>query len=68
MLEQIFLLHQVGFEGREIFGVDVAAVRKDLVTYLDDFAKNERPFPSPARPLARTPNSGKARSWGITKS
>jgi hypothetical protein len=30
---------------------DVAAVRKELVKYLDDYAANTRPFPSQARPL-----------------
>jgi hypothetical protein len=29
---------------------DLGAVRKDLTTYLDDFAKN-RPFPKPERPM-----------------
>jgi hypothetical protein len=33
---------------------DVGAVRKDLVKYLDDFAANERPFPTAARPLDMT--------------
>jgi hypothetical protein len=30
---------------------DVAAVRKSLVKYLDDYAANTRPFPNQARPL-----------------
>ncbi|MDB5313161.1 MAG: hypothetical protein JWO38_7363 [Gemmataceae bacterium] len=30
---------------------DVGAVRDGLVKYLDEYAKNERPFPYPARPL-----------------
>ena len=30
---------------------DVADIRKELVKYLDEYAKTERPFPYPARPL-----------------
>lgn len=30
---------------------DVAAIRKELVKYLDNYAANERPFPQSARPL-----------------
>jgi hypothetical protein len=31
---------------------DLAAIRKGLTKYLDDYAANERPFPTVARPLA----------------
>ena len=31
---------------------DLAAIRKDLTKYLDEYAAKERPFPTAARPLA----------------
>ncbi len=37
--------------GKQAVTVDVSKVRSDLSKYLDDFAANERPFPSAARPL-----------------
>jgi hypothetical protein len=37
--------------GKQAVSVDVSQVRADLSKYLDDFAANERPFPTSARPL-----------------
>jgi hypothetical protein len=37
--------------GKQAASVDVSQVRAELTKYLDDFAANERPFPTAARPL-----------------
>ncbi|QDU21414.1 hypothetical protein [Urbifossiella limnaea] len=37
--------------GKQAVSVDVSQVRAELSKYLDDFAANERPFPTSARPL-----------------
>ena len=39
-------------EQEQTITVEPEAVRSALTKYLDDFAKNEAPFPRPARPLA----------------
>lgn len=40
--------------GKQTTLVDVASVRADLNKYLDEYAANERPFPTAARPLEMT--------------
>jgi hypothetical protein len=37
--------------GKQTATVDVTKVRADLTKYLDEYAANERPFPSQARPM-----------------
>jgi len=37
--------------GKQSVAVDVSQVRSELTKYLDDYAANERPFPTAARPL-----------------